>query len=53
MARRLLDLPLIVLLMGAAAVAMLLPAVHAMILRDHVVARGFFYSALILSLIHI
>lgn len=47
MLRRLLDLPLIVLLMGVSGLAMLLPAFHAMILRDYGVARGFFYSAFI------
>ena len=47
MMRRLLDLPLIVLLMGVSALAMLVPAFHALVLRDYGVARGFFYSAFI------
>ncbi len=51
MARRLLDLPLIVILMGLSALAMLVPAAHAMILRDHGVARGFFYTALIVMVL--
>jgi len=42
--RRLLDLPFLVILMGLTGLAMLLPAFHAMILRDYTVARGFFYS---------
>ena len=47
MRNRLQDLPFIVILMGVSALSMLLPAVHAMILRDYAVARGFFYSACI------
>lgn len=45
--RRLLDLPFLVILMGLAAVAMLLPAGHALALRQLPVARAFFYSSLI------
>lgn len=44
MLRQLRDLPLLVILMGIGAVAMYLPAAHALILRDHQIARPFFYS---------
>ncbi len=43
--RRILDLPFLVILMGAGALAMLLPAAHAFILRDLHTARSFFYAA--------
>lgn len=46
--RRLLDLPLIVILMAIASVSMLVPSMHAYALRQHDVGRPFFYSALIL-----
>ena len=49
--RRILDLPLIVILAGIAGVAMLLPAVHAFVLRDLEVARAFFYSGIAVVLI--
>lgn len=49
--RRLGRLPFLVILMGLAALAMLLPAVHALILRDYVVARGFVYSSFILLML--
>lgn len=42
--RRVLDLPLIVILMGMGAVAMYVPASHALTMRHHEVARAFFYS---------
>lgn len=48
MIRRLSDLPLLLLLIGISAVAMLLPAAHALAVRDHAVARAFFYSAVVL-----
>lgn len=38
------DLPLPVVLLGLAALAMYLPAVHGVTLRQHAVARAFFYS---------
>lgn len=44
MLRRFRDLPLVVILMGIGAVAMYLPAAHALVLRDHHIARPFFYS---------
>ncbi len=43
----LLRLPLIVLLIGLGAVAMLLPALHAYTIRDLETARAFLYSALV------
>ena len=39
--------PLIVLLLGLTGLAMLIPAAHALALREHAVARAFAYSALI------
>lgn len=48
MLRRLADLPLVVLLMGLAAVAMWVPAAQAVVLRDHDTAQVFFYSGFIL-----
>lgn len=45
-ARRLLDLPLLVILMAISALAMLVPAAHAYALSQHDVGRPFFYSAL-------
>lgn len=47
MMRRLLDLPLLVLLLGMAGLAMFLPAGHAFVLRDHALARSFVYMALL------
>jgi trk system potassium uptake protein len=44
MLRRLQDLPLLVLLMGVSALLMYLPALHAFGLRDHTIARTFFYG---------
>jgi trk system potassium uptake protein len=43
-ARRLSELPLLVILPGLAALAMYLPALHALTQRDHDVARPFFYG---------
>ncbi len=48
MAGRIRNLPLLVILMAVAAAAMYLPAAHALVLRDHAVARSFFYSGTIL-----
>ncbi len=48
MLRRLSDLPFLVILMGLAAVAMLLPAAHAAVARQFDVGRAFLYSALML-----
>jgi trk system potassium uptake protein TrkH len=44
---RLANLPLLVILTGVTALAMLLPAAHASAMSDHPVARAFFYSAVI------
>lgn len=43
--RRILDLPLFVILMGIGALAMYVPAAHALALHQHAIARPFFYSA--------
>ncbi|MGB8813756.1 MAG: potassium transporter TrkG, partial [Paracoccaceae bacterium] len=51
MVRRILDLPLLVILMGIAALAMYLPAAHALAMRAHGVARAFFYSGTILLIL--
>ena len=51
MLRRLWELPLLVLLMGVTALSMLLPAAHAVILRDHETGRAFFYAAIILFIL--
>lgn len=48
---RLLDLPFLVILMGLSALAMLLPAGHALALGQPPVARAFFYSSLILLIL--
>jgi trk system potassium uptake protein TrkH len=42
--QRLSRLPVLVMLMAIGAAAMFIPAAHAAILRDHEVARAFFYS---------
>ena len=47
MIARLLTFPLILVLAGLAALAMLLPAVHALMLDDHSVAQAFFYSSVL------
>ncbi|MFZ3582683.1 TrkH family potassium uptake protein [Loktanella sp. DJP18] len=44
---RLKSLPFFVLLMGVGALAMLLPALHAWVLRDFVSMRAFFYGAVL------
>ena len=49
--RRLLELPLLVLLMAIAALSMWLPAVHGVVVRDHETARAFFYSGVILLIL--
>ncbi|MGH1329516.1 MAG: TrkH family potassium uptake protein [Paracoccaceae bacterium] len=51
MMARLLQLPLIVILMGISALAMLLPAAHGAATQDFVSMRAFFYSALILLIV--
>jgi trk system potassium uptake protein len=47
MLRRLLELPLLVLLLGLAGLTMLLPAGHAFVMRDHALARSFLYMGLL------
>lgn len=51
MSRRLLDLPLLVLLAGLTGASMWLPATYAVINKDHATARAFFYSGVIVILI--
>ena len=46
---RLTSLPFFVMLMGAGAAAMLVPALHAWVLRDFVSMRAFFYGAMLFS----
>ena len=45
------NLPLLVILIALAGLSMLLPAAHASIMGDHAVARGFFYSGLVVVLL--
>lgn len=48
-AGRLGRVPLIVLLLGLTGLAMVAPAVHALALREHALARAFGYSAILVS----
>lgn len=48
---RVTDLPLLVILTGLCGAAMYLPASHALILREHEVARAFFYSGSVILLL--
>lgn len=48
MLRHILDLPVLVILLGISALAMFLPAAHAVVMRDHEIGRAFFYSGTIL-----
>ena len=43
--------PFIVLLMGIGAVAMLVPALHALLIDDHATSRAFLYSAILFGII--
>ena len=43
--------PFFVLLMGICALAMVVPAIHALSIENHAVARSFFYSALLFLLL--
>jgi trk system potassium uptake protein TrkH len=45
--QRLRELPLLLILAGAAALSMLLPALHGFVQRDYAVARAFFYASLL------
>ena len=49
--RRILDLPLLVILMGIGALAMYVPALHAYLHRSYDVARAFFYPATLFSVL--
>ncbi|WP_099823560.1 potassium transporter TrkG [Oceaniglobus indicus] len=51
MERLLVNLPLVVVLTGICVIAMLVPTVHAMVIGDNHVARAFFYSFLLFSVI--
>lgn len=51
MLRRLLDLPLLVLLAGLTGLSMWLPASYAVIHKDHPTARAFFYSGVIVLIV--
>ena len=50
MMRRILELPLLVVLSGAGSLAMLLPAAHAAVYANFAVARPFFYGAIMFFL---
>ncbi len=47
--RRILDLPLLVVLMGIATLSMLVPSIHALALGDERTARVFLYGAILFS----
>lgn len=49
--QRIRDLPLLLILAGAGALAMLLPALHGFLQRDYAVARAFFYGGVLLLLL--
>ncbi|MFQ6552212.1 TrkH family potassium uptake protein [Aestuariibius insulae] len=49
--QRMLRLPFFVLLMGLAAIAMMIPAIHAYGLRDYDTSRSFLYAAILLGLL--
>jgi trk system potassium uptake protein TrkH len=48
---RLNDLPLIVILMGIGAAAMMIPAAYGLVVDDHATSRAFFYSSVFFSVI--
>ncbi|NHX28070.1 TrkH family potassium uptake protein, partial [Escherichia coli] len=50
--RALLNVPLMVILTGVGALAMLLPALHALLVNDHATGRAFFYSFVLFSLLN-
>jgi trk system potassium uptake protein TrkH len=50
---RLAELPLIVVVLGMTAVMCWLPALHAVVIRDHETGRAFFYSGAILLVVTI
>ncbi|WP_338548164.1 TrkH family potassium uptake protein [Roseovarius phycicola] len=47
MTARLLSYPLILVLTGLSCLAMLIPALHALVIEDHSVAQAFFYSSVL------
>ncbi|GGE42876.1 TrkH family potassium uptake protein [Actibacterium pelagium] len=49
--QRVLNVHFFIFQMGVAALAMLIPFIHAVVLRDWGVARAFFYSSLLLSIL--
>ena len=49
--KMLLAAPLIVTLLGLGALAMLIPAVHALVVDDHPTSRAFFYSAILFAIL--
>lgn len=51
MLRRLADLPLLALLAGIVGISMWLPASYAVIHKDHLTARAFFYSGMIVVIL--
>jgi trk system potassium uptake protein TrkH len=53
MERHLRSVPLVVVLVGLGALAMLLPAIHAAIRQDWTVARAFLHSSLAFGLLHL
>ena len=53
MFRRILELPLLVVLSGVGSLAMLLPAAHAAVFSDFAVARPFFYGAIMFFLLSV
>jgi trk system potassium uptake protein TrkH len=53
MERHLRSVPLVVVLIGLGALAMLLPAIHAAVRQDWVVARAFLHSSLAFGLLHL
>ncbi len=53
MLRRILELPLLVILSGVGSLAMLMPAAHAAVLSDFTVARPFFYGAIMFFLLSV
>ena len=49
--QKVLDAPLIVSLMGLGALAMLVPALHALLIDDHATSRAFLYSAILTGIL--
>ena len=53
MLARLTDLPFIVVLLGISAVAMFVPAAHALVIDDHSTSRSFFYAGILFLVLFI